>query len=142
MRARNRRYMYHFMQRLWIVLTRSEFYLLELILGTGSVAWGLWLLYPGWNSFDSTPILQAMGRLAHEETWGLVVAVLGVAQFVSAGWGSVRYRWLVAFAMSAVWTLASATFLLSNPTSPSGVVYSVVFALGEAIIFLRAVTLE
>lgn len=124
-------------QRLWWVVARSEFYILEALVGLGAAGWGLWLANPYWHSFASSPSYEAMAHYAPEEVWGLALLALGLAQVGAAGAQLLLARRILSLLAVFVWLFVSVMFVSANVASTASVMYPVLEALPNVIIFLR-----
>lgn len=54
----------------------------SIILGAMTFIWGLWLLNPFWDVFDSAPIFRLMTGLAPEWVWGLAGSIAGLSLII------------------------------------------------------------
>lgn len=122
--------------RVWLLLRDYDFEFSELITGLVSFFWGLSLLNPAWNSFDTTPIYRLMAQVAPEEAWGTVLLSLGTLQLVAllAEWWSVRR--VVAMWGCGLWAFVSYIVITTNPRAPIAVT-APAFLFASAWAYLR-----
>lgn len=99
--------------------------LLESLLGSLALAWGLHLLLP-LDTFHSSVAYLAMHEVAPEWAWGLATAVLGGAQIATSRFGTLRARQRAATISSAVWGFIATAFFVGSPASTAVATYSII----------------
>lgn len=99
---------------------------ISILLGCYTFLWGVWILIPSWDVFETSPVFASMREFMPERWWGinamLAGAILTLGQSRKAViWGSVAgvYHWgvvgtlyVVAEWKSTAWITAYTTALL------------------------------
>jgi hypothetical protein len=109
---------------------------LEMFLAVLSLAWGIVVLNPLANAFQTSISYDSLASLFPEPVWGLVLVVLGAYQLICNLRGIGRYRRPGMYVLSMVWLAIGMLCLTSNINSMAGPVY-VAFGLGGLWTFVR-----
>lgn len=113
----------YMLARLWWILHDSDPDFLELFSGALGFLWGLWLLIPTWDTFNTTPSFAAMAALAPEWLWGSVIMGGGLLQVAMTIWGSLRLRSWATLGALLTWGFIATMLAISNFRATGGVVY-------------------
>jgi hypothetical protein len=123
--------------RLADILWHRHFEIAELTSAILWFFWGVILVNPWADAFDSAPSFRVMASLAPELIWGLVSMVLGLNQFGAMLWEWRPWR-MLASGLLLFWSLLVAVMIgWANPLGTGVVAYSV-FGLLAGFAFLRS----
>jgi hypothetical protein len=109
---------------------------LEMFLAVLSVAWGIVVLNPFADAFQTSASYDSLTKLFPEFVWGLVLIILGAYQLICNLRGIGRHRRSGMYVLSMVWLAIGILCLTSNINSMAGPVY-VAFGLGGLWTFVR-----
>ena len=85
------------------------------------MGWGLWLLIPFFDTFESGKVFMIMQKIAPESVWGIVIVSIAALHFYY-----LRYRkfYLVSKLLSAgIWICIATAFALANINSPGSITF-------------------
>lgn len=107
-----------------------------LLLGFGTILWGLWVASPWWTVFPHAPLYSYMATFGPEYGWGAIAIFAGAAVV----WGVIRasYKSLRAGALVGYifWMLITVMYVAGDWTS-TGPVTALVFALYSGFVALN-----
>lgn len=104
----------------------SKIGLYRSVLFLSLLTWGLWLAFPWWETFRSTPSFRIMGSLADEWVWGCLFVITGLVGMLSTLRGMFRVSQYAMLSSAVLWFTVSGTFIASNFYSTASVIYPVV----------------
>lgn len=127
-----------FAQRLREIVLDYDFEFAELLCGTASMLWGLWVWLPWWDVYKSAVTFHILAQLADEWIVGVVALVVGVGQLLALLADARFWRKQLSFLSFLGWSFIAVLFLLASYRSPDGLIYGCL-ALSAAWGFLRIV---
>ena len=111
-------------KRLKSITNQSNPEIVELVFGSALFLWGVWVLLPIWETFESGPTFAVIRSLkppfcSAELFWGVVVGGGGALQLVALIRNSIKTREIM-----APWNMVALVFLgvvlvLGNTSSPA-----------------------
>lgn len=109
---------------------------LELWLAGLSLIWGLWVLSPFWDTFQSVRTYHIMSDVAPEWVWGLVMCLSAILNlFAMLRNHSILRRFALSGAVF-IWFFISVSAGLSNYASPAAPLYGFV-AITKMVLLAR-----
>jgi hypothetical protein len=107
----------------------------EAITALAALAWGLWVLNPWLDTFDSATF-GFMARLAPEPAWALPMIYGGGAALVATAREGYGARRLAMLGVALLWTFWAVAILVSNLATTASAQYAVLAA-GAGWAYLR-----
>lgn len=123
--------------RLRELFVRSEYDIVEFIVGLSAVMWGIWVGNPFWDAFLVAPHPHFL-EIAPEWFWGTMVGVVGGAQVAAVTIDTYKIRKLVAFVSLCTWIFILCTFGAQRILGPATSLYFVI-TFTQAWVYLRFV---
>jgi hypothetical protein len=117
-------------------LITYEIELVEIMSGIAALSWGIWLLIPSLDSFQSGRTFEAMAMVAPEWLWGTSMMGVGFFAIQSVLAHNIRLRKMTSLTLSIMWMFITAIFAYSNLASTAAVTYGV-FTFFTAWSYLR-----
>lgn len=126
---------------LFVITKHSE--IGEFILGLFAAFWGLWLLFPFWETF-SLPVFSAFLACAPEWVWGLVSLLLGLFTIIAAGTRCYILRKIMVFLHIAFWVFVAIMFAFASPENTAVPIYTMlaVYSFWRYVKLILLTTLE
>lgn len=88
------------------------------------IAWGLVLLAPA-NTFAFAASYNAMSNIADEDTWGIVLVMVGMLHIASIFSYRLIARIIMQIVSIAFWLFLATMFLISNPVGAGVWIYGI-----------------
>jgi hypothetical protein len=99
---------------------------LQIILSTGALLWGVWLIVPLQTFATST--FAALARLAPEGAWGSAVVLLALGSLYTTVRRNYTWQKCALLALTAWWILLFLLVIEANPASTATVTYPLLAA--------------
>lgn len=131
-RSMGQRFVHHFVR----LLIDSDFEYTEAQSPVAKTLWGLWLLYPAWDTFSGSRAYETMSKIAHESVWGLGLLLVGLVHLLAIVGNYHKARLWMALGGVVVWVAVAALFFQTAPASTGVPIYTLIAA-GAAWSFLR-----
>jgi hypothetical protein len=109
---------------------------IEYILGATAVIWGLIVVNPYVDAFNSSITFRAMAAVASETAWGSVFITIGLIGLI-ATWHYARmtlYRRVAILLNMFAWATLAIFYYMGNPSGTGYVVYAILAAIDYVLV--------
>lgn len=107
-----------------------------LFMGFLTFVWGLWLVNPNVDTFDSAPVFSKMAEIAPEGSWGLWAIVLGWATISTTIKKNYDALAVILVGTTWLWSVIAGFMWWGDWTNTAGIVYTFI-AIHSCFLYLN-----